>query len=136
LRKRTLTDLTLKFSKIITLGNSFDLFFNFAIDPCFETTHVYHSTTSLAMARRNQGITLSLLITKTNFTTSFSFLFCFLMFFHMFLNLENSVCLLEMVGWSKSRSLDIIFWLDDHVLNSSKLNYISGFYMRTKIRRG
>ena len=136
MRKRAFTDLTFKFSKVITLGNPFDLFFYFAIYPSFEAAHVYHSTTSFAITRRNQRITLSLFITKTNFATSFSFLLSLIMFLHMFLNLEHSVCLLEMVCWPKSGSFDVIFWLDDHILNSTKLDYITRFYMRTKIRRG
>lgn len=100
LRKRALTDLALKFCKIITLSNSFDLFLDFAIYPSFKTSNMYHSATAFAIARRNQRISFSFFTTQTYFTTSFTLFQSFIMLSQMLFDFKHSICLFEVIGRS------------------------------------
>jgi hypothetical protein len=109
LRKRALTDLALKFGKIITLSYTFDLFLDFAIYPSFKTSNMYHSTTPSAIARRYQGISFSFLTTQTYFTTTLTLFQSFVMFSQIFLDFKHSICLFKVIGRSQSISLNFVF---------------------------
>lgn len=127
LRKRTLADLTFKFSKIVALGYSLDLFLYFTIYPSFETSNMYHSAASFAIAGRYQRISFRFLTAQTYLTTSLTLFQSFIMFCKMLLHFKHSICLFEVIGRSQSRSLSLVFWLNYHVLDSTELNYVPGF---------
>jgi hypothetical protein len=54
----------------------------------------------------------------------------------MFFDLENPISLFEMIGVSDGLGFVFIFGLDDHVLDSSEFDDVSGFYIKIVILRG
>lgn len=84
---------------------------------------------SLAVARRNQGIVLSFVRNKANLAIPLSFLKRVVLSGPNFGDIEDAVGLFEVVGVSESEGFDLIFGLDDHIFDSSKLNYISRFWI-------
>ena len=100
LRKRAFTDLALKFGKIVALGNPLDFLFYFTVDPSSKATNMYHSAAALTIARRNQRIIFSFLVTKTNFAVSFPLLNSFVMFASILLHFKDSISLLKVISIS------------------------------------
>ena len=90
---------------------------------------------ALTVARRNEGVTISLFAAETDFTPDLIF-FRFLGFFYEFLGLENPICVVEVIGISDRKGFRVILHLDDHVLDSSHFNDVSGFCVNLNLLRG
>lgn len=95
-----------------------------------------HSTTSFAMARRNQWIKLGFLVAQANFTVALSLLKCLVMLILVLFHLKNPICFLKMISLSQSECLILIFRLNDQIFNPSQLDYVARPYIAWKIRRG
>lgn len=123
-----LTNLALEFGKIVGSGNVINLFLHLAVDPLSEATNVNFKQRALALAGRYQGVLFSLLTAKAHFTSDFiSLLFSFGLIFY---ELKHSIVLVKVISVSDSQSLSGILHFDHHVLHSSHLDNMPGFWIK------
>jgi len=66
LREGAFADLAFEFGEVVALGDPLDLFFDFAVDPCFEASYMDHSAASLAITGGNQRVCLCFLVAQTD----------------------------------------------------------------------
>jgi hypothetical protein len=97
---------------------------------------VYQPAAPSAVARRNQRVALRLLAAQAHLAAALALLQGLVVLLEVFFDFEDAVGLFEVVGVPNGFCFVLVLGLDDHVLDSTELDDVSGFYMNGRVLRG